>query len=102
MMSKMLKDLDLSYVLLLDRAREAYARWGLQTATLKNLLTPGLAVAVIKLMLTRPVSMGDAPPHHNQLGGDFVVDASGRLVFVNRMKSIYDRADVDAMLGAIG
>jgi peroxiredoxin len=101
MMSKMLRDLDLSFVLLLDRAREAYARWGLQTGTLKALLRPGLPWAILKLMLKRPESLGSAPPHHNQLGGDFVVDRAGKLVFVNRMKSVYDRADIDDMLAAV-
>ena len=37
MMSKMLHDLDLKFVLLLDRAREAYARWGLGTGTLTTI-----------------------------------------------------------------
>jgi hypothetical protein len=101
MMSKMLRDLDLSFVLLLDRAREAYARWGLQTTTLKKLMKPGLAWAMVKLLFTRQPSMGSAPPHHNQLGGDFVVDRAGNLVFVNRMRSVYDRADVDDMLSAV-
>ena len=101
MMSKMLHDLDLSFVLLLDRAREAYARWGLQTGTLKNLLRPGLAWAILKLLFNRQPSLGSAPPHHRQLGGDFVVDGAGNLVFVNRMKSMYDRADIDDMLAAL-
>jgi peroxiredoxin len=101
MMSKMLRDLDLKFVLLLDGAREAYAQWGLQTGSLKNILRPGLAWAVLKLVLKRSPSLGTAPPHHNQLGGDFVVDRSGKLVFVNRMKSVYDRADIDEMLAAV-
>ncbi|HYN06507.1 MAG TPA: redoxin domain-containing protein [Vicinamibacterales bacterium] len=101
MMSKMLRDLDLSFVLLLDRAREAYARWGLQTGTLKAFLNPGFFWALVKLLLTRPRSLGAAPPHHNQLGGDFVVDRAGNLVFVNRMRSIHDRAAIDDMLAAV-
>lgn len=101
MMSKMLRDLDLRFVLMLDRAREAYARWGLQTGTLANILRPGLAWAVVKMMFSGQKSMGPAPPHHRQLGGDFVVDPSGTLVFVNRMRSVYDRADIDDMLAVV-
>ena len=101
MMTKMLRDLDLKFVLLLDRARDAYAHWGLQTATLGTLLKPGLAWAMFKLLFSRQKNMGPAPPHHNQLGGDFVVDATGKLIFVNRMKSVYDRANVEDMLAAI-
>jgi peroxiredoxin len=81
MMSKMLRDLDLSFLLLLDRAREAYASWGLGTGSLKSFLQPGFFWAVAKLMFQRQPSMGDAPPHHRQLGGDFVVDRAGKLVF---------------------
>jgi hypothetical protein len=29
------------------------------------------------------------------------VDRAGKLVFVNRMKSVYDRADIDDMLAAV-
>jgi peroxiredoxin len=101
MMSKMLRDLDLPFLLLLDRAREAYARWGLATGTLTSVLTPGLLWAVVKQILKREPSMGSAPPHHGQLGGDFVVDPAGNLVFVNRMRSIYDRAHVEDMLAAV-
>ena len=88
-------------VLLLDKARDTYAQWGLQTGTLKNILRPGLAWAVFKLIVQRSKSLGSAPPHHNQLGGDFVVDRHGKLVFVNRMRSVYDRADIDDMLAAV-
>jgi peroxiredoxin len=101
MMSKMLHDLDLRFVLMLDRAREAYAQWGLGTGTLKTLLSPGALWAIFKLILRREPSLGPAPPHHRQLGGDFVVDSRGNLVFVNRMRSIYDRADIDDMLAAV-
>jgi len=101
MMSKMLHDLDLRFVLMLDQAREAYAQWGLGTGTLKTLLSPGALWAIFKLILRREPSLGPAPPHHRQLGGDFVVDSRGNLVFVNRMRSIYDRADIDDMLAAV-
>jgi peroxiredoxin Q/BCP len=100
MMTKMLRDVDLSYLLLIDPVRETYGRWGLQTGTLKSLLKPGLAWAMIKILLERQPSMGDAPPHHKQLGGDFVVNPAGQLVFVNRMRSTYDRARIDDMLAA--
>jgi peroxiredoxin len=101
MMSKMLRDLDLKFLLLLDSAREFYARWGLGTGTLGTIVNPGALWAIVKLILRREPSLGSAPPHHRQLGGDFVVDRAGNLVFVNRMRSIYDRADIDDMLAAV-
>jgi len=100
LMAKMLHDLELPYVLLLDRSRQAYARWGLGRAGLKSVLSPGLYWASLKLFLKREPSMGTTP-HYNQLGGDFVVDRAGKLVFVNRMRSFYDRATVPDMLAAL-
>jgi hypothetical protein len=35
------------------------------------------------------------------MGGDFVVDRGGRLAFVNRMRSIHDRAPVPTLLSAL-
>jgi hypothetical protein len=45
--------------------------------------------------------MGSVPPGPGQLGGDFVVDRGGRLVFVNRLKSFHDRAPVGRLLEAL-
>jgi hypothetical protein len=101
MMSKMFRDLDLPFLLLLDRARETYARWGLGTEILRGLLRPDFVWAALKLVVKRERLLGPAPPHHNQLGGDFVVDRAGQLVFVNRMRSAYDRADIDDMLAVV-
>jgi hypothetical protein len=92
MMSKMLRDLDLKFVLLLDRAREAYAKWGLETGTHEESPEARPRVGDRESHRQPQPSLGSAPPHHNQLGGDFVVDPRGNLVFVNRMRSVYDRA----------
>lgn len=98
--SKMLHDLDLPYVLLLDRTRETYARWGLGRYGLKAVLRPALYWQMMRMMLSGEKSLGTAP-NPNQLGGDFVVDRAGRLVYANRMQSFYDRAPIPDLLAAL-
>ena len=100
LMAKMMRDLDLPFLLLLDRGREAYARWGLGQFDWKVLLKPGMYLKMMQLMVQGQRPMG-LTPHHNQLGGDFVVDPSGKLVFVNRMRALHDRAPVGEMLAAL-
>ena len=100
MMSKMMRDLSLPFLLLVDRQRLAYARWGLGKSSWKVLLVPSLYPAVLRLLLRRQPSLGPAPGQP-QLGGDFVVDRAGRLAFVNRMRSIHDRAPVPTLLSAL-
>jgi hypothetical protein len=100
MMSRMLRDLAVPFLLLVDRQRHAYERWGLGKYTAKALLVPGLYPAIVKLLLRRPPNLGTVPDTR-QLGGDFVVDGAGRLALVKRMRSIYDRAPVPDLLSAI-
>jgi peroxiredoxin len=98
--TKMLRDLEMPFVLLLDRSRETYARWGLGRVPLRAFLSPMVYARILGKLLAGEKSMGSAPDP-NQLGGDFVVDGDGRLVFVNRMKTIYDRAPIPTMLDAV-
>jgi len=102
--AKMLRSLDLPYLLLLDPARESYARWGLGPATVRAFLSPGLYWAALKetlkVLLGRERSLGTAP-RSNQLGGDFVVDRTGRLAYAHRMQSLYDRAPIPDLLAAL-
>ena len=100
LMSKMMRDLDVPFLLLLDRAREAYARWGLGRYSWRAWMNPVLYWRLFTLILQGHRSLGTAP-NPNQLGGDFVVDRTGKLVFVNRMHGIHDRAPVADMLAAL-
>ena len=100
MMAKMLHDLKLPYLLLLDSARTSYAAWGLGQVGLRSFLMPGMYIALLKMLLGGTPSLGTAPKS-NQLGGDFVVDRAGRLVFANRMRSIHDRASIPDLLAAL-
>jgi peroxiredoxin len=98
--SKMMHDLEVPFTLLLDPAREAYRRWGLDRATWRNAIVPGLFVAAAKSLFSREPSLGSTPGPV-QLGGDFVVGRDGRLAFVNVMRSFHDRAPMPAVLAAL-
>jgi peroxiredoxin len=99
MMAKMFNALDLPFVLLVDRTREFYGRWGLGPAGIKAVLNPGLYLAMLRVVLRRERSLGSAPTAR-QLGGDFVVDRHGRLAFVHRMRSLHDRARIEDLVAA--
>jgi peroxiredoxin len=97
LMSKMLSDLALPYLLLLDLKKQAYVRWGLGQVGVRAFLVPSLYLALAKAAF-RPSFPPE--PDRGQMGGDFVVDRSGRLAFVNRMRSLHDRAPVPDLLAA--
>lgn len=103
-MSRMMHDLNLPYVLMVDADRRVYSQWGLTEATLRSRLNPGLywatAKAIVQVLTGRERALKDVPGPR-QLGGDFVVDREGRLAFEHRMKSFHDRASVDTLLAAM-
>ena len=101
MMSKMMHSLDLPFTLLFDSTRATYRRWGLGNVTLSAFASPGLYLAVARVLLSREKGLGRAPDR-NQMGGDFIVDRHGTLVFANRMGSLHDRAKVDDLLAVVG
>jgi peroxiredoxin len=100
LMSKMLRDLDLPFTLLLDPTLAAYRRWGLDQARLINWLAPGFYLGIAKFLLAREPDLGNSPGPV-QMGGDFVVGRDGTLVFAHWMKSFHDRAAVPRLLSAL-
>jgi len=100
LMAKMMRDLQLPYLLLLDPELGTYRQWGLGQRSFKSLLVPSLYWALLKVVLSREPSMGQVPDP-GQLGGDFVVNRVGRLAFVNRMRSFHDRAAMPRLLAAL-
>ena len=103
-MSRMMHDLNLPYVLMVDADRQAYARWGLGEATLRSKLMPSLywetLKTVFKVITGRERALKEVSGPA-QLGGDFVIDCEGRLAFENRMRSFHDRANIDDLLAAM-
>ena len=101
MMSKMMHSLDLPFTLLFDSTRTAYHRWGLGNVNLKAFVArPGHYAAMARMINRREKTLG-AVPDQNQMGGDFIVDRHGTLVFANRLRSFHDRAKVDDLLAVI-
>ena len=100
MMSKMMHSLNLPFTLLFDNTRAAYQRWGLGTVGFKAFVRPGLYLEITRVLLRREKSLGRAPDQ-TQMGGDFVVDCDGRLVFANRLRSFHDRAKVEDLLAVV-
>jgi hypothetical protein len=101
MMSKMMHSLNLPFALLFDSTRTAYRRWGLGNVGLSAfVLRPGLYLEAARVLLRREKSLGPAPDR-TQMGGDFIVDRHGTLVFANRLRSFHDRAKVDDLLALI-
>jgi AhpC/TSA antioxidant enzyme len=99
--AKMLHDVALPFPLLLDRTREAYARWGMGRAGLTGaMLSPSLNWRYLKLMAKGERFLGFAPDTF-QLGGDFLVDKQGTLVFVYRMRNNGDRVDTGTLLDGL-
>jgi peroxiredoxin len=100
MMSQMMHSLNLPFVLLFDKTRTAYGRWGLGTVNFKAFVRPGLYLEMARVLLRREKSLGPAPDQ-TQMGGDFIVDREGTLVFANRLRSFHDRAKVEDLLAVV-
>jgi len=99
--AKMLHDVDLPYPLLLDPEKETYARWGMGRVGLTGaMLSPSLNWRYLKLLLKGHRFLGVAPDMF-QLGGDFVVDTQGALVFAHRMTNNGDRATTERLFEAL-
>jgi len=96
--AKMLHDVELPYPLLLDRAKQAYAQWGMgRTGLTGAMLSPALNWRYLKLLVRGERFLGFAPDMF-QLGGDFVVDPGGTMTFARRMRNNGDRAGTATLL----
>ena len=99
-MSQLLRDMQLPFKLLLDQGTSAYARWGMGEASWTYALRPQLYLRFLKLWLGGARTLGTSP-EPNRLGGDFVVDREGRLVFAHRQKGFEDRPAISTLLSAL-
>jgi hypothetical protein len=99
--AKMLHDVDLPFPLLIDRTRETYARWGMgRTGLTGAMLSPSLNWRYLKLLAKGERFLGFAPDMF-QLGGDFLVDKQGTLVFAYRMRNNGDRVDTGTLVDGL-
>jgi AhpC/TSA antioxidant enzyme len=99
--AKMMHHLELPFPLALDRDRTAYTAWGLGgTNLLGAMLSPSLNWRYFRLLLAGERFLGFAPDMF-QLGGDFVIDADGRLAAAFRPRRPDGRPSIDTLIGAV-
>jgi hypothetical protein len=99
--TKLLFEIKVPFELVLDRTKETYRRWGMgRTNIFRSVLAPALVYRYLKLLLKGERFLGVAPDMY-QLGGDFVIDQSGRIVFAHRMRHNGDRVEVSSLLNEL-
>jgi len=97
-----LRDHPLPFAAVSDPTRAAYRAFGLERATWAQMLRPRALRGYLRLMFR-----GWIPRLHSrgedvmQLGGDFVLDAEGRLSYAYRSADPTDRPGVDELLRAV-
>ncbi len=95
---KMMHDLQNPFPLLLDPGKDTYRRWGLgKTHVGGAMLSPSLNWRYLKLLLHGERFLGFAP-NMFQLGGDFIVDAAGRIAAAHPMRNNGDHVEVAQLL----
>jgi AhpC/TSA antioxidant enzyme len=94
----LLRDLDVPYPVVIDLERRAYRDWGLRRASIPSTyLAPRIWLGYAQRMLRgEPLR----PPGRDtlQLGGDFVVDAGGTVVYSHPQRAADDRPPVGVLV----
>ena len=85
---------------LTDPSRAAYRAFGLERASWGTLMRPRVILRYLGLILRGWLPR---PAHEDvhQLGGDFVIDASGGITYEYRSSDPTDRPSVDELLEAV-
>lgn len=91
--------LDLPFPLLADPERAVYRRFGLERAPLWRVYNPG-TLRLYGRLLRRGRRLRRPMDDTRQLGGDFVIDATGRLAVAFRPRSPDDRPPIDELVAA--
>jgi hypothetical protein len=92
----------LPFPIVSDPSRIAYHAFGLERTRWRAMMRPGVVMRFLRILgrgwrLERPRKGDDLL----QMGGDFVLDARRRLVFVHRGGDPTDRPPVEELLGAM-
>jgi peroxiredoxin len=98
--ARVARTLGLPYPVLSDPDRRAYRMFGLKQGQRERLWSTETAGAYLRGLLRGTLPRrprGDTA----QLGGDFVIDARGRIVFAHRGTSPADRPQVSALVDAL-
>ena len=99
-LSQYLKAHPWPFRVLADPSRSAYRAFGLGSATWMQLLRPRVIARYFGLIFRgRMPHVAQEDVH--QLGGDFVLDRTGRIVFEHRSRDPADRPSVEELLAAV-
>src|SRR5262245_5943671 len=97
-----LREQSLPFPVVADPERVAYRAFGLERTSWTRMLHPGVVFRYLRLLFRgwrpRQVRKGEDVL---QLGGDFVLDGEGRLVYAYRSAEPTDRPPVEALLKAV-
>lgn len=95
--------LGLPFDLAADPERRAYRDWGLLVGSRWAVWHPWVLVRYARLVLSgMALQKAAADDDLAQLGGDFLLDAAGRIVFVHRSERPDDRPGVGELLRSVG
>jgi peroxiredoxin len=102
MLAIFLSEQPLPFPAVADPERIAYRAFGLERTSWAKMLGPGVILRYLRLVLggwlpKRPRGGEDVL----QLGGDFLLDAEGRLVYAYRSMTPTDRPGVEELLEAV-
>ncbi len=92
--------LGLPFPLLADSERTVYRRFGLDRAPLWRIYNPG-TLRLYGHLLARGRRLRRPEGDTRQLGGDFVIDPTGRLATAFRPRSPDDRPPIDDLSAAV-
>ena len=95
-----LADRPWSFRVLADPARAAYQAFGLERASWWQMLQPGVIATYIGLMMRGRMPKAAKEDVH-QLGGDLILDATGRLIYEHRSSNPADRPTVSELLDVL-
>jgi peroxiredoxin len=94
------RETGIEFPMLIDSERSAYRAYGLRSSRWRA-WQPRVWLRYARMMLNGWKWRGIRDDPH-QLGGDFIVDASGALRFAYRSADPTDRPDVDTLLAVLG
>lgn len=102
LLSAFLREQPLPFALVSDPERAAYRAFGLERTSWRIILRPGVVLRYLRLLVRgwRPQRARQGEDVF-QLGGDFVLDGEGRLVFAYRSAEPTDRPAVEVLLQAV-
>jgi peroxiredoxin len=101
-LAEFLREQPLPFPIVADPTRAAYRAFGLSRTSWRSILRPGSILRYLKLIFRgwrpRRKSKGEDVL---QLGGDFILDAQGRLTHAHRSTEPTDRPGVEVLLGEL-